>query len=108
MKLKKGGVRGNNKLSKALNKPINSKLTTALSKKVVYLVYAVAILFAWWFLVSDLGFQTGTTITVSLVAIYIGYNFISNLDNCFGDPLLKNKKRKWKSYEDYDDDNSKL
>jgi len=107
MKLKKGGIRGNNKLSRALNKPINSKLTSLLSKKIIYPIYTVVVLFVWWFLVSDLGFKTGTTLTVSLVALYIGYNIISNLDNYLGSPLLKNKKQKWQSYEDNDDDSTK-
>jgi len=107
MKFKKGGIRVNNKLSNALNRPINSKLITGLSKKVLYPICTVAIFLTWWFLVSDLGFQNGTTITVSLIAFYVGYNFISNLDNRVGNPLLKNKKQKWKSFEDHDDDNAK-
>jgi len=71
MKLKKGGVRGNNKLSRGLNRPIKGKLAKETSRRLITIVLSLVILIIWAVSVAKLGFEDGTMVTLVIAGIVI-------------------------------------
>ncbi len=74
MKLKKGGVRGNNRFSNRLNRPIGGKLAEKKSGKFIIIVCSIAFIALLAFASSLFGFKDGLMISLvfSIAMLLVG------------------------------------
>lgn len=93
MKLKKGGVRGNNAISNALNKPIGSKLSKKLSPKVAFIILLSVFIVLLIFAITVLGLKTGIYFSLGFSALGI---FVYWDNNCQIDKQEKKAKKRVK------------
>jgi hypothetical protein len=71
MKLKKGGVRGNNKVSNLLNKPIKGVLADEKSSKFIFITLLITFVCISAFAINEFGMQEGLTFSFGLSVIGI-------------------------------------
>ncbi|MEW8078715.1 MAG: hypothetical protein AB2794_08965 [Candidatus Thiodiazotropha endolucinida] len=94
MKITRGGVRGNNKISKLLNKPIEGKLVERKTSLLSFLVFAAAFIVLLIFAVRELELRDGIIIT-SIIAFFGVVAYIQAKRR-----VKEAKKQKWKAFED--------
>ncbi|MEW7987949.1 MAG: hypothetical protein ACH255_06780 [Candidatus Thiodiazotropha sp.] len=94
MKITRGGVRGNNKISKLLNKPMEGKLVEKKTSLVSFLVITSAFVVVLIFAVGGLGLKDGTIIT-SVIAFF---GFVAYKQT--KQRVKEAEKHEWKAFED--------
>lgn len=70
LKSKKHGVRGNNRVSKALNKPIEGRLAERPTNLFKVILFALTLTAVLSYSVSELGVENGLKITMVLIVIF--------------------------------------
>lgn len=98
MKHNKNGVRGNNTVSKSLNKKIDGKLAKKQSSGLVILVFSILFLVIWGFCVNELGFKTGSLTAIGFSVLLAIANTLSNNKLEQAEKMIK--KHPWKSFDD--------
>ena len=83
-------IRGNNRLSRALNKPIEGKLGEKPSSTFVTVFAVLAIILFSWYFISQIGFKSGIIFTFIIIVIFL----LSILKQKY----LYSKKSKWKAF----------
>jgi len=96
MKLKKGGVRGNNRISKALNRPIGGKLAEKKSPKFIIVFFFVFFLILLLYSISEFGLETGIFFSIGFSACVIALYFYSEHQRKEAEKITK--KHPWKSF----------
>lgn len=91
---KQKGMRGDNSISKTLNKKIQGPLAQKKSKKFIFIFLGSTFLAIWIIAINKLGFQSGSIITVVLV-----FGFIFSVI-CTKWQVKETKKHKWKAFDD--------
>lgn len=75
MSKQKKHLRGDNRITKTLNKPIGGALGKKRSKAFVAVFGFFASMGFWWYATSKLGFKVGTGVTLVAVGFVIYYYF---------------------------------
>ncbi len=84
-------IRGDNRLSNTLNKPIGGQLGKKRSRVFVVTFGIVALLAFWWLFTSQLGIKAGSGATVFLVVALLAVTWQHK--------VLHSRKRKWKAFD---------
>src|SRR5690554_2620362 len=84
-------IRGDNRLSNTLNKPIGGQLGKKRSRVFVVTFGIVALLAFWWLFTSQLGIKAGSGATVFLVVALLAVTWQHR--------VLHSRKRKWKAFD---------
>lgn len=71
MRFKKGGVRGNNRFSKTLNRPIGDRLEQKKSRRFIYILLSIVMAVVWAVSVSMLGLTDGTVAALVISGIVV-------------------------------------
>jgi len=98
MKTNKTGVRGNNVVSKTLNKKINGRLSKKQSPLIVITVFSLLFIIILIACISMLGFKTG-------ILTAIGFSILVAISAIFSDHHVNEaektvKKHPWKAFSD--------
>jgi len=84
-------IRGDNRLSNTLNKPIGGQLGKKRSRVFVVTFGIVALLAFWWLFTSQLGIKAGSGATVFLVVALLAVTWQHK--------VLHSRKSKWKAFD---------
>ena len=96
MKITRGGIRGNNRISKLLNKPIEGKLVEKKTSLFSFLVITAAFIVVLIFAVKELGLKEGIIFT-AVIAFFGAFAHIQTKQR-----MKAAEKHKWKVFEDDD------
>ena len=97
MKLKKGGVRGSNRISKALNKPIEGKLAEKKSPKFIIVFFFVLFLILLLFSINEFGLEAGIYFALGFAACVIVLYSHSEHQRKEVEKIVK--KHPWKAFK---------
>lgn len=100
MKNKQIGVRGNNKISQTLNKPIEGRLAEKESNKFVIIVLLCLFLVILAYSIKLLGFKTGLLFSIGFSVSAMAFYFMSDRQQKENQEIIK--KHPWKAFENDD------
>ncbi len=92
------GIRGNNRISKALNKPINGPLAKNVSMKAKFVVLLIAFLAILYFSIRQLGYKAGIFFAVAFSLFVVVAYFMSERQRKTAEKITK--KHPWKAFDD--------